>query len=85
MYSFVFREQCTSKHKILLRVWRAMQIRGLISTDMSFPLLWEKTLELKQCQFRDLLLDAVRKTKDIFSLLSQQNDQSEGDSAARAF
>ncbi|XP_076440991.1 carbohydrate sulfotransferase 8-like [Babylonia areolata] len=69
--------RCTSKYKVLLRTWRALQIRGLLSRHLRFSLQWEEAQELKRVEFRDLLHKALNKSKQIFRAQEQQIDQSQ--------
>ncbi|XP_070195056.1 carbohydrate sulfotransferase 10-like isoform X2 [Littorina saxatilis] len=69
--------KCVDKYRLLLRVWRALQIRGSIIFSMRFPLPWKETFKLKRYELEILLTDAIQKSADVFAVQARKFDESE--------
>ncbi|KAL8570680.1 hypothetical protein ACOMHN_039115 [Nucella lapillus] len=68
--------RCISRYQILLRMWRALQMQGLISTKIPFPLRWDHTKDLKRIHLNQLLHEAHNTSKRIFRAQDELMNQS---------
>ncbi|KAK7100186.1 hypothetical protein V1264_023176 [Littorina saxatilis] len=78
------KTHCAKKHHILLRAWRALQIRGIISMSIPFPFSESQALSVFRTTFTLVIQKAVDKTNLIFRNLDQKQIHSVSLSKSRA-
>ena len=66
--------RCMSKLELGLRVWRKLQIRGLIDSRLPFPYTEEEFLKVNASQFVQDSLQAYLKSTDSAQLKKQKRD-----------
>ncbi|XP_070172972.1 uncharacterized protein [Littorina saxatilis] len=66
---------CVTKHEMCKRLWRKMQLRGIISDELSFPLTQEETVKISAADMMRLLLDARKRSQQNTLKLRQQTYQ----------
>ena len=65
---------CIDMNQALRRVWKSLQIRGLISKRQSFPLTKRQTLNITKGQFLEVLLAAHANSGDRKQLKAQKKE-----------
>ncbi|KAL8570679.1 hypothetical protein ACOMHN_039114 [Nucella lapillus] len=73
---FFDRQKCEKKHNLLLRAWRALQIRGLISMTMAFPFTEHMSRFLGKAVFNKTVYEAVRKSAELIENLDSFSESS---------
>ncbi|XP_076441227.1 uncharacterized protein LOC143280460 [Babylonia areolata] len=80
---FYDKKKCEKKHNLLLRAWRALQIRGVISMNIAFPFSEAMSRFLPKDIFNKTVYNAVRKTELLMRNLDTRLSQSRSELNSR--
>ena len=83
LYFPVSRKKCLTKYHLLLRAWRTIQIRGIISMSIRFPFSEAVAPSVRKTAFLRTVYKAVRKSEQIVAGLNDPGSQSSGQSRSR--